>query len=180
MGRHSAGDDEDEVGDDVVWVPVPASQITGEIPRIQLTGEIPAVQVTGEIAKITQPLAAPPLPESTAVLPDVEQWTDGTDEVSTPPDAGGASGSAAVLTVVVDPHISATHADLNLIRAVPGLRAGIFASVVVPFLLYTVAMVLMHRMDVYLIWLWIPTVLAGVLVGHFLDRAHARAHIGES
>jgi hypothetical protein len=27
-------------------------------------------------------------------------------------------------------------------------------------------------MDVYVIWLWVPTIVAGVLVGHFLDLAH--------
>lgn len=69
--------------------------------------------------------------------------------------------------------VSPTRADVNLLRAAPGLRAQALAGVVVPYLLYTVIMVLLARTDVYLIWLWIPTVLAGALVGHMLDRAHA-------
>jgi hypothetical protein len=43
----------------------------------------------------------------------------------------------------------------------------------VPYLLYTVVLVLLARTDVFLLWLWIPTVFAGALVGHLLDRAHA-------
>lgn len=82
-----------------------------------------------------------------------------------PPTAGEIGKPAAAA-------VSPTRADVNLLKAVPGLRAQALAGVVVPYLLYTVIMVLLARTDVFLIWLWIPTVLAGALVGHLLDRAH--------
>jgi len=72
----------------------------------------------------------------------------------------------------VDAAVSPTRADVNLLKAVPGLRARALAGVLVPFLLYTVLMVLLGRTDAFLIWLWIPAVLAGAVVGHLLDRAH--------
>jgi hypothetical protein len=157
VGRHSAGDD-DEDGEDVVWVPVPASQVTGEIPRIQLTGEIPVV-LTGEIPRV--------------VADDAD-----TSVVSAAPTAEEPEASTEApkhVMVVVDPHTSTTRADVNLLRAMPGLRMRALAGLIVPFLIYTLLFVLLGRMDVYLIWLWIPTVVAGVVVGHFLDLAHKRA-----
>lgn len=45
----------------------------------------------------------------------------------------------------------------------------------IPFLLYTIVLAVLSRTDVYLIWVWIPTVTAGVLVGSFLDAAHKHA-----
>jgi hypothetical protein len=67
---------------------------------------------------------------------------------------------------------SPTQADLRLLRTQPGLRSRCAAGVVVPYLLFTIVIIVIGRTDVYLIWVWIPTVLAGVLVGSFLDRAH--------
>ena len=45
---------------------------------------------------------------------------------------------------------------------------------VVPFLIYTIVLVVVARVDLYLLWMWIPTVTAGVLVGSFLDLEHRR------
>jgi hypothetical protein len=67
-----------------------------------------------------------------------------------------------------------THADLRILRENPSVRARCAAAVVVPFLLYTAVLVIIARTDVYLLWIWIPTVSAGVLVGTFLDLAHRR------
>ena len=68
----------------------------------------------------------------------------------------------------------ATNADLRLLRQNPALRARCAAAVVVPFLLYTVVLLVVGATSSYLLWLWIPTVTAGVVAGGFLDRA-ARA-----
>jgi len=68
-----------------------------------------------------------------------------------------------------------THADLRLLREKPALRARCAAAVIVPFLLYTAVMAVIGRVDLYLLWVWIPTVTAGVTVGTFLDVAHRRA-----
>jgi|KBSSwiStaDraftv2_1062776.scaffolds.fasta_scaffold30443_7 hypothetical protein len=70
--------------------------------------------------------------------------------------------------------LSSSRSDLRLLRLHPSLRARCLAALIVPFLLYTLVLVIISRTDVYLIWLWIPTVLAGALVGHLLDRAHKR------
>ena len=69
------------------------------------------------------------------------------------------------------PKIRATNADLQLLRADSALRARVTAAVVVPFLLYTVALVVIGRSDVYLLWIWIPMVSAGVLAGALIDIA---------
>ncbi|MFN2518611.1 MAG: hypothetical protein ABR604_06130 [Jatrophihabitantaceae bacterium] len=77
--------------------------------------------------------------------------------------------------VPVTPHAeSATHGDLRLLREQPALRARCAAAAIVPFLAYTAALVVVGRTDVYLLWLWIPTVLAGIVAGAFLDAAHRR------
>ena len=67
-----------------------------------------------------------------------------------------------------------TRGDLQLLRQSASLRARCAAAVIVPFVLYTIVLVAIKRTDVYLIWFWIPTVLAGVLIGTFLDAAHRK------
>jgi hypothetical protein len=68
----------------------------------------------------------------------------------------------------------ATHADLRLLRENPALRARCAAAVIVPFLLYTAALLVLGSTAIYLVWVWVPTVVAGVSVGTFLDVAHHR------
>lgn len=68
---------------------------------------------------------------------------------------------------------SGTAADLDLLRHDRSLRARTAAAAIVPMLLYVIVLLVMRRFDVFLIWLWVPVVAAGVLVGAFLDRAHA-------
>ena len=48
------------------------------------------------------------------------------------------------------------------------------AALVVPFLLYTAVIYLIGAFDVYLIWIWIPLVSAGVVAGSILDAEHRR------
>ncbi|MDT4945222.1 MAG: hypothetical protein QOH14_1955 [Pseudonocardiales bacterium] len=73
-----------------------------------------------------------------------------------------------------EPEETGTHADLRLLRENRALRARCAAAVVVPFLIYTIVLVVVARVDLYLLWMWIPTVTAGVLVGSFLDLEHRR------
>jgi hypothetical protein len=65
-----------------------------------------------------------------------------------------------------------TQADLRVLRENSAVRARSIAAVLVSFLLYTVVMIVIARTDVYLLWIWIPIVVAGVLVGVVLDLAH--------
>ncbi|MDQ2749281.1 MAG: hypothetical protein M3Y44_07115 [Actinomycetota bacterium] len=67
---------------------------------------------------------------------------------------------------------SGTHGDLRLLRERPALRARCAAAAIVPFLLYTAVLAVIGRADIYLLWVWIPTVTAGIAVGAFLDAAH--------
>lgn len=67
-------------------------------------------------------------------------------------------------------------ADLRLLRENSSLRARCTAAVLLPFILYTIVLVVIGRVDVYLYWIWIPAIAAGVLFGAQLDAAHkARA-----
>jgi hypothetical protein len=68
-----------------------------------------------------------------------------------------------------------TQADLRLLRENSAVRARCIAAVLVSFLLYTVVMVVLSRADSYLLWLWIPIVVSGFLVGFVLDLAHKAA-----
>ncbi len=67
-----------------------------------------------------------------------------------------------------------TRADLRLMRQNPALLARCIAAVAVPFVLYTLVLLVIGRLPVYLLWIWIPAILAGVLMGAFLDAAYRR------
>lgn len=67
---------------------------------------------------------------------------------------------------------SGTHGDLRMLRSTPALRARCAAAVIVPFLLYTAVLIVIARTDVYVLWVWIPTIVGGILAGTFLDAAH--------
>jgi hypothetical protein len=107
--------------------------------------------------------AHPEVTPTTAFAVDTATATAETAETAAPP-----------TTAKAPPREGGTHADLRLLRQQPGLRARCAAAVVVPFVLYTLAMLLLGRMDAYVLWVWIPTVVAGVSVGSFLDGAHRR------
>ena len=67
-----------------------------------------------------------------------------------------------------------TVADIQLLRDSPALRARCIAAVVVPFALYAVTLIVVGKIGEFVLWVWGPTVVAGVLVGLFLDFAHRR------
>ena len=62
-----------------------------------------------------------------------------------------------------------------MLRDQPALRARCVAAIVVPFLAYALVLLVVGRRDVFLLWIWIPMVAAGVLFGSLLDAAHRRA-----
>lgn len=107
------------------------------------------------------------------------------DDDDTANAAASAAGSSATTTTPAQDesvgtgpasaHQSGTHADLQMLRENPALRARCIAAAVVPFLLYTVVLVVVGRADLYLVWVWIPIVLAGILVGTMLDLGHRSA-----
>ena len=70
---------------------------------------------------------------------------------------------------------SDTRADLRMLREQPAVRAQVIGAVIAAFLIYTLVMLALGRTDKYLLWLWVPIVACGVLVGLVLDLAHRRA-----
>ena len=66
-------------------------------------------------------------------------------------------------------------ADLRILRQNSAVRAQAVGAVIAAFLVYTVVMIVLGRTGDYLLWLWIPIVASGVLVGLVLDLAHRRA-----
>jgi len=96
------------------------------------------------------------------------------------PDDDTTVADGATATATVESAEPATarrrepNADLRMLRDDPTLRTRCAAAVIVPFVLYTVVLLVIGRADVYLIWFWIPAVSAGVLLGSFLDAAARR------
>ena len=66
-------------------------------------------------------------------------------------------------------------ADLHLLRESSTLRARCAGGVVVPFVLFVVVLLAVGDLGAFLLWMWVPTIAAGLLVGTFLDLAHRRA-----
>jgi hypothetical protein len=65
-----------------------------------------------------------------------------------------------------------TRGDLQLLHEDPAVRARCIAAVLVPFALYTVAMIAMGAASDFAVWVWIPIVVAGIGVGFFLDLGY--------
>ena len=86
-----------------------------------------------------------------------------------------AGATAPTIAVPAAPPVAhGTNADLQLLRTSPALRARCIASVIVPFALYVALLAVVGNIGQFLLWMWVPTIIAGVLVGVFLDLAHRR------
>lgn len=181
MGRHSAPDDaaaEASGGDTAGGTGYPAesapfatygSAEIAWVPMGRHTSEDAEAEAdTGELDII----AFEPVPETDqdagtdTAHPDVRGEDAGPDGPNGKPAADIDAGHAP------SRRSSGTRADLQLLRDSPRVRIYCAAGVIAPFLIYTVLIMLLGRADVYLIWLWIPIVSAGVVVGAFLDMAH--------
>jgi hypothetical protein len=98
-----------------------------------------------EVAPPTEAVGAPPVPEPAPAPP-------GTDRTR-----------------------HSTRADFALLRAHGDVRARCLAAVVVPFVVYVVVLAVVGATGrTYLLWIFIPLVVAGVLFGAFLDAGHKR------
>ncbi len=96
-----------------------------------------------------------------------------------PPPAGAitpAPGPAADVAPALKARESETRADLRLLRADTALRSRVIAGAVVPFVLYALVLLVIGQLSEFLLWIWIPAIVAGVLMGGLLDRAHRRDH----
>ncbi|HET8583110.1 MAG TPA: hypothetical protein VFL65_07640 [Jatrophihabitans sp.] len=167
MGRHSAPDD----GHDVATIAAPPRRGTAaararharpDAEDVETTATIPPVtEAPHSPAAETEPLPAEPAPAATEPLP-VE---------------GAATEPAPALPARrgwVGRGNQATAADLALLRTRSDVRARCIAAVVVPFVIYSAVMYLIGSLHVYLIWIWIPLVTAGIFAGSILDAAHRK------
>ena len=68
-----------------------------------------------------------------------------------------------------------TQADLRLLRTSSALRAQCIAAVVAAFALYTLVMAIIGHLSDYAVFIFVPIVVSGVLLGVVLDLAHRRA-----
>jgi hypothetical protein len=112
--------------------------------------------------------------------PDEDDEVESDVQSETLTEARAGTGAAVGGEPAADPPAaeSAGAADLRLLRENPSLRARCAAAVAVPFAVYTVVMIVVGQVSQYLLWVWLPTVLAGILVGVFLDRAHKQRSSG--
>jgi hypothetical protein len=121
----------------------------------------------------TQRLPSPP-PTWTRPLPLVQPSASAeaeTSEAATAVTAPAAPGKSAPAPPAPAP-AAGTRGDLQLLRSDTRLLLWCAGAVVVLLLVYTSVLIVLGRTDVYLIWLWVPTVLSGITIGGLLDRAH--------
>jgi hypothetical protein len=117
--------------------------------------------------------------EDTAKIARVDPFVD-TAETALPPTDGGQSVTEPLAEPAGEPQRKrprerSTAADLALFREHSDVRARVIAALLVPFAVYTAALAAMGKLDrTYLLWIWIPLVTAGILVGLFLDLGHRK------
>ena len=166
MGRHSAPGGEDESTEAALATAEEDAAASGRHSRpedaeqtgpVRLPDDQPTQQLTViddllDEAAITEPVEPPPADAEAPV------------EAEAPAEPSAKTKRER-----------ATAADLALLRSRPDVRARCIAAVVVPFILYVAAMLIVGAEHVqYLLWLWIPLILGLALAGHFLDVAHKR------
>jgi hypothetical protein len=175
LGRHSAPDDTEALDDiaapDETEAPDYAADHTVPTEGTATAKGTPTADsaATGEIARID---------DQSGGIDGPDNFTARLDELLVPsaedePDIAPRE-TAPISRLDAVPAESGTHADLRLLRERPRVRAWAAAAVVVPFVLYTLVMLVIGRTDVFVLWLWIPIVTAGVSVGAVLDVAHKR------
>lgn len=174
-GRHSSPDDADDgpSGDDAA----DGSADAGGLDLIEdaLHGPDSAPMPTARQPR--RPAPAPPEPDA---RPGMELDDAPTDRIPALGD-GAAERTDRIPTVasatVPDAPASrrGTIGDLGLIRRHGDVRARVIAAVVVPFLVFFAVFAVAGELTVRrLIWIWVPAVTAGVLVGLLLDAGHRR------
>lgn len=67
-----------------------------------------------------------------------------------------------------------TRADLRLMRRNRALLARCIAALILPFVLYSLVLEFLGKRGDYLLLIWLPGIVAGVLLGSLLDAAHQR------
>jgi hypothetical protein len=183
MGRHSAPDD---AGDDAVETDAPLAVLDlGEhLGRHSSDGDDFDQAHTQRIAIIDDHATAP-VPVVEPAQPAQAQPDKKADKAAAKAakqaerdaqkSAKQSDKQAAKTATKAERGESNTRADLRVLREQPAVRAQVIGAIIVSFLIYTVVLLVLGHTDKYLIWLWVPIVACGVLVGLVLDLAHRRA-----
>jgi hypothetical protein len=115
------------------------------------TGPVPVVAHTALVAEVADTAPVPAVTDTAAAA--------SVDEAA--PEAGRKP--------------SGTHADLALLSADRGLRMWAGGAVVAPFAMYALLLAVLGRLDVLVLWVWIPVIVAGVAFGAVLDSGYRKA-----
>jgi hypothetical protein len=196
VGRHSASDDEDQdvsSAPSVAAPPRPARHSQGGQPGAGAA----STETTDKIGPkpVPRPAEDDRAPPQPALPPPVEpvEATEAVrqDALPTAPQepvpadipladsllsepAAAAPPEAAKRKPQIGRGNQSTAADLALLRQHSDVRARVVAAIVAPFVLYTAVLLLIGAMNLYLIWVWVPLVTAGVVAGSILDAEHRR------
>jgi hypothetical protein len=172
-GRHSGGDDTAPSADEQQTQMIAVVDPDVEADDTQVTDVlVPPEPAPGEVA---------PLEEAPAPAPVKPSRADRRAQKKADKAAAVAAPVAVPAEVAPSPAKTKkrkkdgetdTQADLRVLRENSAVRARSIAGVLVSFLLYTVVMIVIGQTAMYLVWIWIPIVVAGVLVGVVLDLAH--------
>lgn len=157
MGRHSAPDDDIDERSSVAVVP----NRRPSPGRHSLADGAEQQGSTDEIPALVDPVVDMPVPEAmTDLIPVIaDEKADASATKPAQPQVGAA-----------------TLSDLALIRRHADVRARCVAGLLVPFVLYVAVLLVIGPLSWVrlLLWIWIPLITAGVLVGLFLDIGHRR------
>jgi uncharacterized membrane protein len=162
-GRHSRPDEEDVAPE----AESPDERHTQVIAPVQDVPHDEDVQITDVIVP---PEPAPPAEAGT------EPAAETTAETMVGPTAEATDEATAEPVIEQPKKEGGTRADLRLLRENAMVRMLVLGAVVLSFLIYTIVMFALGHSDSYLLWLWVPIVVAGVGVGAVLDVAHRRAN----
>jgi hypothetical protein len=160
----------DEVAEEARPMPRPEPESAADQVGLDLIEDaLAAVPAAAPTEAPTEPPVEAPPEAHTAQIPPIVDPEPAGPEAATPADAPASTAPATTGS-------RASSSDLALIRAHGDVRARCAAGLLVPFVLYIAVLLLIGRFTVttFLLWIWIPLISAGVLIGLFLDSGHKR------
>ncbi len=190
--RHAQGNEPDEAAGDAGAKPAPEGATTAGSPAAATkppatgtkTPKPPRITPSDGLDLIEDALYGVPadsIPAEPLALgktaPNPKRETDGRaakDESADPAAAPVEPVAPVAAAERVEPVAAKTQTDIELLKTRGDVRARVVAAVVVPFVLYAVVLTAIGSFGwrVFLIWIWIPLVTAGIIVGLFLDAGH--------
>ncbi|WP_375491499.1 hypothetical protein [uncultured Jatrophihabitans sp.] len=163
-GRHSVADDAPATDVQVADVQVAEAADAQTVARAQvsaaLTAETPAVdEQVAEALTAQTPVITEPIADVDVAAPQSAPTADAAASAH-PPRAANPRSTAA---------------DVALVRRHRDVLARCVAAAVVPFVVYVVVLLVVGAATrTYLLFVFIPLITAGLLVGALLDAAHRR------